>query len=74
MNPAIKISSSSRDVTTHSAAGPSTKSHAFVNLELDAGNGQTIRIEVDAGDWSRALALGVSAPVKLENLSPRRTA
>lgn len=71
----MKISGSSRDVTTHSAAGPSTRSHAFVNLDVDAGNGQTFRIEVDAGDWSRALALGLPVPVKLGNLSaPQRTA
>jgi hypothetical protein len=71
----LKVSGGSRDVTTHSAAGASTKSHAFVNLDVDTGNGQTLRVEVDAGDWSRALALGLPVPVKLGNLStPRRTA
>lgn len=54
-----------REVTTHSAAGQSTAKHAFTRLTVDLGNGQILDVEVDAGDWSRALALGVKAPVKL---------
>lgn len=68
MTTSLKISSGARDVETHSAAGVSKESHAFVTIEIDVGNGTTIGVEVDAGDWSRALALGIPAPVVLSAL------
>lgn len=62
----LAVETFEREVTTHSAAGQSTAKHAFTRLVIDLGNGQVMNVEVDAGDWSRALALGVKAPVRLE--------
>lgn len=55
-----------REVTSHTAAGQSTAKHAYTRLVIDLGNGKVLNVEIDAGDWSRALALGAKAPVHLE--------
>lgn len=62
----LSVETFEREVTTHRATGPTTAKHAFTRLVVDLGNGQVLNVEVDAGDWSRALACGVKAPVHLE--------
>lgn len=70
---AIKILSLDREVTTHTRAGASTEPHRFVQIVIGTGNGSLVA-ELDAGDWSRALANpGTSVPAKLEAIAtPKR--
>ena len=51
----VRASRVERSVETVTANGKSSHPHAFVVLEVETGNG-TLRVEVDAGDWSRMLA------------------
>jgi hypothetical protein len=44
-----------REVTTQAAHGVTTENHAFLRLVVEGVSG-ILAVEVEAGDWSRALA------------------
>lgn len=79
MSPSVHVESLEREITTHTASGPSTKPHKFVKLILNVPgpNGTSeLTIKVDAGDFSRALASpgAFRAPVSLTQVSkPRKS-
>lgn len=51
----LVISTVTRPVTTHTRDGASTEPHGFVQLLINTPNGPLL-VDVDAGDFSRALA------------------
>lgn len=61
---AVRVLQSEREAVTHTVDGERRGPHAFITIEVDTGNGVLV-VEVDAGDWSKSLATGVSSPATL---------
>ena len=65
-NASLAISTRTQNLTTHTATGPRTGPHAFIVLTVESA-GRTMRLHLDAGEWSRILANpGEATPVVLE--------
>lgn len=51
----LQVNTITREVTTHTRDGASTSPHGFVQLLVTTPNGPLL-VDVDAGEFSRALA------------------
>lgn len=62
----LRLSRETRTVTRHTGDGDVTGPADYVRLTLNTPNGP-LQVDVDAGDWSRAIAKpGHAVPVELD--------
>lgn len=62
----LKVTTVTREVEVHTIDGASSSPYGFVRFLISTPNGP-LQVDVDAGDWSRALANpGLRVPVELD--------